>query len=155
MGNKTANEALAYAKANFQTALKMIEALQEISEQTGDRLIGPKNQDGKTITQYLFATAIISQAYMTLRKGKLKTQIAYNEYCGLDHELSERLFKEKTSIGRLVLKLELAMDYVTSANLPDPHASDGINVSRIAEDIAENTDKITDIIATIDKILES
>ena len=155
MGNKTANEALAYAKANFQTTLKMIDALQKISEQTGDQLIGAKHQDGKTITQYLFATAIISQAYTTLRKGKSKVQFAYNEYCGMDQALSDRLFKENTSIGRLTLRLELIMDYVTSANLPDPYASDGIDISRVAREIAESADKVTDIIATIDKILES
>ena len=155
MGNKTANEALAYAKANFQTTLKMIDALQKISEQTGDQLIGAKHQDGKTITQYLFATAIISQAYTTLRKGKSKVQFAYNEYCGMDQALSDRLFKENTSIGQLALRLELIMDYVTSANLPDPYASDGIDISRVAREIAESADKVTDIIATIDKILES
>ncbi len=155
MGNKTANEALAFAKANFQTTLKMIDALQKISEQTGDQLIGAKHQDGKTITQYLFATAIISQAYTTLRKGKSKVQFAYNEYCGMDQALSNRLLRENSSIGRLTLRLELIMDYITSANLPDPYASDGVDISRVAREIAESADKVTYIIATIDKILES
>ena len=60
-----------------------------------------------------------------------------------------------STLRRLTLRLELIMDYITSANLPDPYASDGIDISRVAREIAENADKVTDIIATIDKILES
>ena len=150
---ETAKELLDYAKANLQSALKMFAALQKISEKSGGDLLGPKKQEGKDVAQYLFATATIALAYSALKKGKSKVQTAYNEYCYKYPELADRLYNENAAVARLVLQLELIMDYASSANLPDPYASDGIDIGHIAKDLSENSDKVTDLISTVDKLL--
>ena len=146
-------ETLAAAKAHFETALKMVEALQKISEQADGQLIGPQNQDGKSITQYLFAAGIIALAYTALDEGKHKASY-FNESCfHYPKELTDRLFDENAAISRLKLSLEFTMKYIAKANLPDPYSSEGVDIVDVAKRVSEESSLITRIICTIDKLL--
>lgn len=151
---ETAKENLAYAKANFESARDMIEALRLMGAQINGELIGARHQTGRNLSRFLFATGVIALAYAGLTQGQQKVQ----QFLAQDTEgfrimLTDGLYHNSCEVAVLIGKYEKILQYASSTNLPEPYRSDGIDITKMAEDVVSLSNCVDYIIGTITELI--
>ena len=153
--NQVDQDNLAYAKANFESAKSMIEALQTMSSGTKEgELIGARDQTGYAMAKLLFATGIIAIMHVSLMKGhKDVEQFLAEGKAGYRLVLTDALQSINDDVAQLIRRCEKVLQYAASTNLPDPYTSDGFDLGKMASDIGSEARSVDQAIAQLAELM--
>ena len=153
--NPVTQDNLAYAKANFESAKSMIEALRTMSSGAKEgELIGARDQTGYAMAKLLFATGMVAIMHVSLKKGhKDIERFLDGGKDGYRLVLTDALQSMNDDIAHLIRRCEKVLQYAASTNLPDPYASDGFDLRKMADDINFDARNVDRIIAQLDELM--